>query len=151
MYKTFLLIVVNIINGSAHFNYKTDDFFVHIASASYFDYYNYYGVVVYCHYVYGDCSGVNVTYSTTVVTGYGPKEAPTFHSFTFTNCPPLWEFRNKSGDCKLKEQVRDKILRYAFDDYYFDHSSECRLDSQVLVMPGYCVSKNNKNDTVIMQ
>ena len=120
---------------------------MYIASASYFDDYNYYGVVVYCHYVYGDCFGVNITYSTTVVTGSGPKEAPTFHSFSYTNCPPLWEFSNESGECKLKEQVKDKILCYAY--YYFDHSSEWRLDSQVLVMPGYGVSKNNKNHTFI--
>ena len=40
---------------------------------------------------------------------------PTNHRFTFTDCPPLWEFREESGECILKEQVKDKI--WCFDDY----------------------------------
>ena len=109
----------------------------------------YYSIVVYCSDadVIGDCFGVDITYSTAVINRSGPMGTPTYHSFTFTDCPPLFEFRKESGECKLKEQVKDKVWR--FDDSCDTVYCKCLPDSDVFLMSGYCFSKNNKSDTII--
>ena len=141
--------VVSIINGSAHFDNSK-----YIASVS-SDYYYYnntdvYYIVVYCSNAddIGDCFGVDITFSTEVINRSGPMGTPTYHNFTFTECPPLWEFRKEPGKCKLKAQVEDKVLCMN-DNHYLYSESECQVDSYVFPMQGYCVSKNNKSDTII--
>ena len=100
------------------------------------------------------CVGDNISYNISVITKSGQKQIPTHQCFTFTDCPALWELDHDDQHdvytCKINKQLGRIINCYSDNNpLLLVESQECQLDSVISLIPGYCLSKNNKYYIII--